>query len=265
MGSNRGVGVMTTVLDNKVALHIFKHIEQTWEVTLPTGDALEIAIARGFKDNNKHNVRTFGSPNTITDVAIDNICLDIKGRGVARLLDKLTKSQDHTKNIYIPVKFDSKGFFISIPKSVMTQARRPQTELDNYQGDAKKTLIEQANEYVDFARRTSASDGCDEIVSVIHLYGTDKGYKISVLTETVFEEHVIDTAETIYNKNGNPAAYQGYNTEGSVVYKLSSFNKGSSNMEKRYYTTKLYYRIWKDTPYQPNSITPVLSGSIGQQ
>lgn len=256
---------MTTVLDSKVALHIFKHIEQTWEVTLPTGNALEIAIARGFKDNNKHNVRTFGSPNTITDVAVDNICLDIKGRGVATLLDKLTRNQDYTKNIYIPVKYDNREFFISIPKSVMTQARRPKIELNNYQGDAKNTLIEQANEYVDFAHRTSAADGCDEIVSVIHLYGTAKGYKISVLTETVFEKHVIDTAKTIYDKNGKPNGYEGCNTEGSVVYKLSSFNKGSSNMEKRYYTTKSYYRIWKDNQYQPNFTTPILSGSCGQQ
>lgn len=256
---------MTTVLENKVATHIFKHIEHTWDVTLPTGAALEIAIARGFQDSGTHTVRTFGSPNTITDVAINNICLDIKGKGDVNLLTTLTKSANHKKNVYIPVVIDNKTFFIRVPKSIMTQARRPKTELNNYQGNAKNTLIEQAKEYIDFAHRTSTADGCDEIVSIIHLYGTDKGYKISVLTETVFEEHVIDTAETIYKKNGNPTAYQGFNTEGDVVYKLSSFNKGSSNMEKRYYTTKLYYRIWKDSPYQPEFTPPVLSGIIGQQ
>lgn len=255
---------MTTVLDNKVAPHIFKHIERTWEVTLPTGSALETAVARGFKDHRDRTVREFGSPNTITDVAVDNICLDIKGKGDAKLLKTLTKTANHEKNMYIPVELDGEEFFIKVPRSIMTQARRPKAELKNYQGDAKQTLIEQANEYRDFAYRTSKADGCDQIISLIHMYGNDKGYKISVLTDNVFEEHTIDTAETTYKRNGTPSSYQGYNTQGDCVYKLSSFNKGSSNMEKRYYTTKVYYRIWKDNPYQPDFSQPELNGVVGE-
>ena len=45
---------MTSVLNKDVAAHIFKHVERVCEVTLPTGAALEVAVARGFIDNNKH-------------------------------------------------------------------------------------------------------------------------------------------------------------------------------------------------------------------
>ena len=95
------------------------------------------------------------------------------------------------------------------------------------------------------------------------MYGRVKGFNISVLSETFFEEHTIETAETTYKKNGKPAAYQGYNNIGDLVYKLSSFNKGSSNMDKRYYVNNVYYRVWKDNPYQPDFSQPILSGIVG--
>ena len=254
---------MTSVLNKDVAAHIFKHVERVCEVTLPTGAALEVAVARGFIDNNKHKVRTFGSPNTITDVAVDDVCLDIKGKKDVGLLNKISKSANYDKNMFIPVDLDDKEFFIRIPKSIVTQARRPKVDLKGYTADAKTILNEQSKEYVDFAHRTSTKDGCKKIVSIVHLYGRVKGFNISVLSETFFEEHTIETAETTYKKNGKPAAYQGYNNIGDLVYKLSSFNKGSSNMDKRYYVNNVYYRVWKDNPYQPDFSQPILSGIVG--
>jgi hypothetical protein len=262
MGSSRGDVSMTSVLNNNVASHIFKHIERSWERGLPTGAPLEGDIARGFLDNNEHVVEQFGGPGTITDVKIDKVCLDVKGRKGLKLLEKLSKSANYKKNTFHCVVVDGKQWYLSIPKTIMTQARRPKVDLKGYTADAKSVLEEQAKEYVDKSIESSTADGCDEIVSVVHMYDVSKGYKISVLSEVEFEKHNIVDAKTLYKRNGSPAGYIGYNENGQAVYKLSSFNKGSSNMEKMYTIGKVYIRIWKDVDYVPDTTTPELSGTV---
>lgn len=253
---------MTSVLNNKIAAHIFKHIERSWERGLPTGAPLEGDIARGFLDNNEHIVEKFGGPGTITDVKIDKICLDVKGRKGLKLLGRLSKSANHKKNTFHRIVVDGKEWYLSIPKTIMTQARRPKVDLKGYTANAKSVLKEQVKEYVNKSIESSKNDGCDKIVSIIHMYDTSKGYKISVLSEVEFEKHNIVTAETLFKKNGTPAGYVGYNENGQAVYKLSSFNKGSSNMEKMYTVGKVYVRIWKDIDYVPDITTPRLSGTV---
>ena len=75
---------------------------------------------------------------------------------------------------------------------------------------------------------------------------------MKAITLTTSEFQIPQTAkfDTTTNKYGNNNAYVSYDVDNNEIFKLSSFNRGSSNMYKRYPTEDFYYRVWKNSPYR---------------
>jgi hypothetical protein len=235
---------MTQLLSEECIANILGHIKNSWNYDYPTGKTLEKAIFRGIEPFYA-NAKSLGSPSTIVDVGKDNQAFDIKGCKVLGHVNKTGKSSNHEKNIFVEQNVPEKGKIkVRIPQSIITQVRRPKVDLKNYAGDAKKSLNEQVNDYHEFALKTTNKDGYKELFSIVLLYGIDKGFKSVFLTIKKFDIPAIENYSIETKKNGTPCAYHGKDINDNVVFSLSSFNKGSSNFYKRFYTEHGHLMTW---------------------
>lgn len=235
---------MTTVFSDECIYNILGHLKNCWNYEYPTGKTLETAIYRGVKPFYA-DAQLKGAPSTITDVGKDTQAFDVKGSKVLGHINKVTRSANEEKNIFCQqIMPDGKIITVRIPFSTVTQVRRPKVNLKGYKGDSKKTLNEQIKDYHTFAIETSTKDGYKDLYSVVCLYGIDKGYKSVFLTIEKFSIPECVKFDIGKKKNKTPCSYQGYDANGNVVFSLSSFNSGSSNFYKRFYTTHGILMTW---------------------
>jgi len=236
------------MINQEIANNIFYHIGNCWDYNYPTGQALETAISRGLDPF--FNVQQLGSPNTITDVKADNVSIDVKGNKTLKFIKKINARTNTTDNNIIEFTVDGEPVNLSVPKSIMTQVRRPTVDLQGYNGDPETILSEQISEYENFVWTKSKQDGCDCVMSFIVQYGERDNMKAITLTTSEFQIPQTAKFDTTTNKYGNNNAYVSYDVDNNEIFKLSSFNRGSSNMYKRYPTEDFYYRVWKNSPYR---------------
>lgn len=236
------------MINQEIANNIFYHIGNCWDYNYPTGQALETAISRGLDPF--FSTQQLGSPNTITDVKADNVSIDVKGNKTLKFIKKLNSRTNFTDNNVVEFTIDGEPINLSVPKSIMTQVRRPTVDLQGYNGDPEMILSEQISEYENFVWTKSKQDGCEHVMSFIVQYGERDGLKAVTLTTNEFDVPQADKFETTKNTAGANNAYVAYDSEENEIFRLSSFNRGSSNMYKRYPTETFYYRVWKDSPYK---------------
>lgn len=233
------------MLTDDVVNNIFFHVEKCWDYTYPTGHSLETTFARGLAPF--FDVQQLGSPSTITDIKVSQISIDAKGIKTLKLSKSASARTNMTDKHKIPVWIGSERRQLVVPKSVFTPVRRPSVDLEGYKGDPEKILKEQINEYHNFAECSSRADGCDSIQSMVLQYGEEKGHKFVALSLSEFEKPAITEYRTKYSRTGKPNGYIAIGECGKKVYEISSFNSGSSNLQKRFNTSKIYYRIWEDS------------------
>ncbi len=236
------------MINQEIANNIFYHIGNCWDYNYPTGQALETAISRGLDPF--FNTQQLGSPNTITDVKADDVSIDVKGNKTLKFIKKINSRTNMEDNTLIDISIEGTPVHLSVPKSIMTQVRRPTVDLQGYNGDPEEILSEQISEYENFVWTKSEQDGCNTVMSFIVQYGERDGMKAITLTTNEFEIPEAADFQTTTNKSGENNAYVAYDSEYNEIFRLSSFNRGSSNMYKRYPTEKFYYRVWQDSPYK---------------
>lgn len=228
------------------ALHnILGHIRKCWDYTYPTGSALEEAIYRGLKPF-YNKVESLGSPKTLTDIRKDKDAFDVKGAKKLGHIRKIQSNSNSEENNFVEQQLPNrKKITVRIAKSVYTQVRRPKVDLKNYKGDALKILQEQINEYHQFALKTTTKDGCENIISIVCQYGEDKGFRSVYLSVEPFKNIQIVSADIAYQqKSGKPNGYRGFDNKGNEVVSLSSFNRGSANMCKKFRTDTGILYTW---------------------
>jgi hypothetical protein len=224
--------------------NILGHIKNCWNYDYPTGKTLETAIFRGIEPFYA-NAKLLGSPSTIVDVGKNNEAFDIKGCKKLGHMVKIVKSSNHVMNNFAEQTVpNSNKIIVRIPKSVVTQVRRPNVDLKNYTGNAKKIIDEQIQDYHQFAVTTTRDDGYEVLFSIVVLYGIDKGFKSVFLTLKKFDIPQIKNYIIENKKDGTPCAYKGIDATGKDIFSLSSFNKGSSNFYKSFCTEEGILMTW---------------------
>jgi len=236
------------MINQEIANNIFYHIGNCWDYNYPTGQALETAISRGLDPF--FNTQQLGSPNTITDVKADDVSIDIKGNKTLKFIQRLDSRTNTWDNTIVSTTVDGVPVNLSVPKSIMTQVRRPTVDLEGYNGDPETILSEQISEYENFVWTKSEQDDCNSVMSFIVQYGERDNMKAITLTTNEFEIPEAAQFNTSKNRLGENNAYIAQDYNGHEIFRLSSFNRGSSNMYKRYPTETFYYRIWEDSPYK---------------
>jgi len=175
----------------------------------PNSRHLERQIYSAFRSV-RENVFHFGSPDTFTDVKIDSLALDVKGRHIFH----------NTKTPHIPQTFN-------------TPVRRPNVELEDFKGDSKSIVLEAVREYQDFALTTTKNDGCDTIFSFVCLYGILKsGFGCLYLSVQEMTWPVVVHADT------KGKVYSGFDFNGKLIYKIEAFNRNSVNLRRVYQTPR---------------------------
>jgi hypothetical protein len=228
--------VPADVISNKCLYNILGHIKKCWVYGYPTGTTLENAIFEGFKPFYL-DAKKLGSPSTIVDTAKEDDAFDVKGKKALGHYVKLTRGSNHLDNRFVEQNVPGFGtIIVRIPNSIITQVRRPKVDLEEYEGNAEQILNEQIKDYQEFAFNTTRKDGYTNLYSIVVLYGIDKGYKSVFLTVEPFSTPASVTFSTGKNENGDPCSYDGYDSNGTLRFKLSSFNKGSSNLNRRFDT-----------------------------
>ena len=146
---------------------------------------------------------------------------------------------------------------IAIPEGVLTPARRPQVDIEQFNGNAESIITKQIEEHRNYAYRTMQEAGCDELRSIILLYGATEGYKSIYIEELPFDLPAGVKFETTLNKKKIPSEYRAYDNEGNISYKISSYSKGSDNFNKRFNTNNGFLFVWPDIPIDTSKITSV--------
>lgn len=241
---------MQTILSEDCIYNILGHIKDCWETDYPNSKNLENAFFKGllpFYPNSK----LLGSPTTIVDAGKDSDAFDIKGCKSLNHVFGLTRNSNQIENYYHTQTLpNGNKVIVKIPKSINTQVRRPNVDLESYKGNAKVILENQVLDYHVFAINSIAKDGYENLYSVVLLYGIDKGYKSIFLTIEDFSIPAIETTKVGVKKDGTPCSYNGLDAEGNVVFTLSSFNRGSSNFVKRFETSSGILMTWEDKSKQ---------------
>ena len=238
---------MTTVLSDECISNILGHIKACWNYNYPTGNTLENAFFEGIRPFYT-DAKSLGGPNTMVDVGKDQEAFDIKGKKVLGHLSKLTKASNYEENIFVKQLVPGKGKInVKVPKSIMTQIRRPKVNLKNYKGNAKKILTEQITDYHQFAVKTTNKAGYQDLFSVVLLYGIDvkKGYKSVFLTIEKFDIPAVAKFSIGTKKdNVTPGSYLGADDKNNTLFSLITFSTNSSNFSKRFYTTYGELMTW---------------------
>jgi len=216
--------------------NIFGNMLECWKWDNPTGSLLERAITKALNPVYP-NVRHLGSGQTIVDVAIHKIAFDIKGSGALRILQKNTGSTDSN---YISHIVNSKEVFIRIPKAITTQIRRPTVDLENWKGDAEKILKEQIADYENFATTSTKAEGCNQLYSLVVLYGENE--KLGIQAAYISLQPFSVVYPETYHTEGKK--YYGLDKNGVETFSISPMNKGSVNTFKRFDTSKGVLRVW---------------------
>jgi hypothetical protein len=237
---------MNTVLSDDCIYNILGHLKNCWDYTYPTGHTLETAIYRGIKPFYV-DAQLKGAPSTFTDVGKGSQAFDIKGSKKLGHIKKVTRAANENQNIFCQQTLpNGNTITVKIPFSTVTQVRRPKVNLKGYKGNSKKTLNEQIGDYYKFAIETSTKEGYKDLYSIVCVYGIDKGYKSVFLTVEQFSIPECVKFDIGKKEDGTPCSYQGYDINGNVVFSLSSFNSGSSNFYKRFYTTQGILMTWPE-------------------
>lgn len=234
------------IISTDCLYNILGHVMKSWQYSYPSGTTLESAIYEGIKPFYK-DARLLGSPSTITDVSKSKDAFDIKGRKVLSHLRKMSRANNLDENNFVKQKVPNHGeVYVRIPHTTTTQVRRPKVDLKGFKGDPKKAIDSQIQDYLQFALVTSTKDGCDQIYSIVLLYGIDekKGFKSVFLSIEPFGAPQPVRYEIGYKKNGQPCEYSAYDQTNQKIFSLSSFNKGSSNFYKAFQTEHGMLMTW---------------------
>lgn len=226
------------IITDECLYNILGHLKNAWSYEYPTGKTLESAFFEGIKPFYP-DAKKLGSPSTIVDSGKESEGFDIKGSKTLRHIKKKVRSSNDDNNIFVTqtIPETKEKIILKVPKSIVTQVRRPKVDLKKYAGNSEKILKEQITDYQRFADSTTARDGYQTLYSVVSLYGIDKGIKSVFLTFEKFSIPEIATYTTGFKKDGKtPSSYLALNSAGDQVFMLSSFNKGSSNFYKRFPT-----------------------------
>lgn len=242
------------VLSKDAVYNIIGHCKKCWDYTYPTGKALEEAIYRGIKPFYK-NSQSLGAPNTIVDVSKEKDAFDVKGGKKLGHLKKLSKSANDENNIFVEqILPNALKIKVKIPKNITTMIQRPNVDMKNWKGDPLKIIKSGISFYKNFAHTTTKKADCDNLFSVVVLYGEDekKGYRSIFITLEEFSEPEIATAKYHLKKDGSHAGYNGFDSNGNIIYSLSPFNRGSVNSYKRFNTKQGVLYTW---PIEENDPT----------
>ena len=235
---------MNNIITDECLHNILGHIKNCWTYGYPSGTTLENAIFEGLKPFYP-SAKNLGSPSTIVDTAKEDDAFDVKGRKVLGHLKRLTGSANHADNQFIEQNIPNFGKIkVRVPRSVITQVRRPKVDLKGYKGNPEEILNEQIKDYQSFAFETTSKDGYKNLYSVVVLYGIDKGYKSVFLTIEKFSTPSSTRFSVGKKENGEPCSYDSYDQNNKLVFKLSSFNKGSSNFYKTFETSQGTLLTW---------------------
>lgn len=227
---------MTPLITQEVAVNIAAHTQMAWQYGAPNDDAGEIIITCGLKPWYPEAEQRGGST-TIVDVKVGRIAYDIKCRDV---LGIFLKEHSDKQKARAPGKEYHKindTLFVSLPKSVVSPVRRPSVDLENYTGDCQRIMTEQIDEYRAYANRTVTEAGCDELRSVLLLYGEKNGYKAMYVEEQAFGTPTPDSYAT-------GKGYHAYDSNNKLLYEILDYSKGSSNFNKRFDCTTGYLFVW---------------------
>jgi hypothetical protein len=193
---------------------------------VPNDTTSEIIIACGFKPFYS-DTEPRGGSTTIVDVKVGKVAYDVKARDV---LNVFTKERSEKQRANAPGQQYFKiqdGLYVGRPNCVHSPVRRPNVELENYQGDCRRILTEQIQEYRDYADRTTNEAGCNELRSLLFLYGQGSGYKAIYIEEQLFA-----TPKPASFTTGK--GYYAHDASGQQLYQILDYSKGSSNFNKRF-------------------------------
>jgi hypothetical protein len=232
------------VLSDDAVYNIIGHCKKCWNYTYPTGTALEEAIYRGIKPFYK-NSQSLGAPNTIVDVAKEKHGFDLKGSKSLGHVTKIAKSANCNDNIFVEqILPNALKIKVKVPKYITTMVQRPNVDMENWKGDPEKIINASIVNYKNFAISTTKSAGCDNLYSIVVLYGEDKGYRSIFVTLEEFSVAEIASAKHYLKQNKVNAGYIGLDKNGDVVYSLSPFNRGSINSYKKFKTSQGVLYTW---------------------
>jgi hypothetical protein len=230
------------ILCDDAIKNILFHSRRCWDYTYPTGTALEVAIYRGLQPF--YDVKLLGSPLTIVDVKKGNDALDIKGYKDLGHAFRITASSNTTENNFVEQNLpNGSQIKVRVPKSVNTMVKRPNVDTKNSKKPLR-ILSEGLDDYKKFANVTTEKAGCENLYSVVVVYGEDKGYRSIFLTLEKFTEPELASAEHLYKKDGTSKGYNGFDKNGTLIYSLSLFNRGSVNSMKRFETSRGVLYTW---------------------
>lgn len=190
-----------------------------------------------------NNVQHLGSLKTIVDVGIDKIAFDIKARQSIDHLYKINKNSN-SNNFLQKHKVAEKQIYVSAPNSIITQVRRPNVVLKNYEADPKKILQEAIDEYEAFALNSLAKSGHDKLYSFVVQYGKEKDCVSVRISIEPFCIPKVETYTVLCNNNQIPCAYVGLDKNKEIIFKIESYNTNSSNLFKRFDTANGILAIW---------------------
>lgn len=200
----------------------------------PTGKNLESVIFQSLRPFYK-DVQLLGSPSTIVDIGLGSTALDVKSSKTINHLSRVGKS---STSRYIKEHNNRNGStMVAIDTSIMTPVRRPNVNLQNYQGDPSVILKKQIEEYKDFAFNSLAKGNFKELYSLILQYGKSDSFFSVKAVVTPFSIPDVVSYHTGHNTDGTPNSYYGLDEKGIRVFEIRSFNRGSSNLIKRFDTS----------------------------
>jgi hypothetical protein len=234
------------IISPHAVYNIIGHIKTCWNYTYPTGAALEEAIYRGLKSY-YHDVRALGGPNTIVDVVKGNCAFDIKGAKQLGFINRLAANSNTADNVFVEQQLsDGKKIIVKIPRSVLAIVKRPNTDMQNFEGDPLSTLEKSLCEYKFFADTTTARAGCQDLYSIVVLYEEDLDRRLRSIffTCSQFSIPIMANGRYILSEQNKNTGYIAVDATESVCYKLLRFNNGSVNSYKKFDTSQGILYTW---------------------
>jgi len=242
------------VIQEEAVYNILGHCRKCWDYTYPTSNALEEAVYRGLRPFYA-NAQSLGAPNTIVDAAKEKDAFDIKGGHQIDHLQRITKKSNLAENFFVEQVFpNAVKIKLRVPKHITTMVKRPDVDMEKWQGDPETIIKDCVEEYKTFAEETTKKSGCDNLYSIVVLYGQDKKseYRSLYFTLEEFSVPEITKFEHKKKKDGSPIkGYLGIDSNGDVIYSLAPFNGGSCNSYKRFNTQRGLLYTWKTEKTDP--------------